>query len=86
MLILDEPSAGMSASETESMMAILERLKGRLTILLIEHDMNVVFKLADKITVLSNGKLIASDSPDLIRNYPEVQNAYLGNRNNEFGT
>jgi len=78
MLLLDEPMAGMGQEESQAMIDILQRLKKELTILLIEHDMDVVFALADKITVLVYGKGIATDSPEVIRNIPEVQAAYLG--------
>ena len=57
---------------------ILKKLKTKITIILVEHDMDVVFSLADKITVLVYGKIIATDRPDIIRNIPEVQAAYLG--------
>ena len=78
LLLLDEPMAGMGPKESSEMVEILKELKGKLTILLIEHDMDVVFTLADKITVLVNGRVIATDSPDAIRNNPEVKAAYLG--------
>ena len=78
MLLLDEPMAGMGPEESNTMVKILLGLKRKLTILLIEHDMDVVFTLADMITVLVYGRGIATDSPDAIRNNPEVQAAYLG--------
>ena len=78
MLLLDEPMAGMGPEESNAMVKILLGLKRKLTILLIEHDMDVVFTLADMITVLVYGRGIATDSPDAIRNNPEVQAAYLG--------
>jgi len=77
-LLLDEPMAGMSASESVNVIALLQRLKGRYTIILVEHDMNAVFALADRISVLVYGKIIASGSADEIRNHPEVRRAYLG--------
>ena len=80
-LLLDEPMAGMGAEESKSMVEILQKLKNKLTILLVEHDMNVVFALADKITVIVYGKVIATDSPNQIRNNPKVQAAYLGEVN-----
>ena len=78
LLLLDEPMAGMGQKESLAMVEIIQELKGKLTILLIEHDMDVVFTLADKITVLLNGRCIATDSPESIRNNPEVKKAYLG--------
>ena len=78
MLLLDEPMAGMGPEEAKAMVAILQGLKRKLTILLIEHDMDVVFTLADQITVLVYGRGIATDAPEAIRNHPEVQAAYLG--------
>ena len=78
MLLLDEPMAGMGPEEAKAMVGILQGLKRKLTILLIEHDMDVVFTLADQITVLVYGRGIATDAPEAIRNHPEVQAAYLG--------
>ena len=78
MLLLDEPMAGMGPEEAKAMVEILQGLKRKLTILLIEHDMDVVFTLADQITVLVYGRGIATDAPEAIRNHPEVQAAYLG--------
>ena len=77
-LLLDEPLAGMGAEETERMLALLESLKTTHAILLIEHDMDAVFRVADSITVLVNGSVIASGSPDFVRNNAEVRMAYLG--------
>ena len=81
LLLLDEPMAGMGQKESLAMVGIIRELKGKLTILLIEHDMDVVFTLADKITVLLNGRCIATDSPESIRKNPEVKKAYLGEDN-----
>ena len=78
LLLLDEPMAGMGPKESSEMVEILQELKGKLTILLVEHDMDVVFTLADRITVLVNGRVIATDIPDAIRKNPEVKAAYLG--------
>jgi len=78
MLLLDEPMAGMGPEESKAMVEILQGLKRKLTILLVEHDMDVVFSLADKITVLVYGKGIATDTPEAIRQNPEVRTAYLG--------
>jgi branched-chain amino acid transport system ATP-binding protein len=77
-LLLDEPLAGMGAEETERMLALLQALKPTHAILLIEHDMDAVFRVADRITVMVNGRAIASDLPEAIRAHPEVQRAYLG--------
>ena len=81
LLLLDEPMAGMGQKESLAMVEIIRELKGKLTILLIEHDMDVVFTLADKITVLLNGRCIATDIPESIRKNPEVKKAYLGEDN-----
>lgn len=77
-LLLDEPLAGMGAEETERMLSLLENLKKGHAVLLVEHDMDAVFRIADRITVMVNGEVIASDLPDAIRTNPEVQHAYLG--------
>ncbi len=77
-LLLDEPMAGMSQEETARMVSILAPLKKSVPILLIEHDMDAVFALADRISVLVYGRIIASGSPDSIRKNPEVKAAYLG--------
>ncbi len=77
-LLLDEPLAGMGAEETERMLALLAELKAEHAILLVEHDMDAVFRVADRITVMVNGSVIASGTPDFVRNSPEVQTAYLG--------
>jgi branched-chain amino acid transport system ATP-binding protein len=78
LLLLDEPMAGMGKDESERMTQLLKRLKGEETILLIEHDMDVVFALADRITVLVYGRVIASGAPEAIRANAEVRAAYLG--------
>lgn len=77
-LLLDEPLAGMGAEETERMLALLEELKNGHAIMLVEHDMDAVFRIADEITVMVNGTRIANGTPDEIRNSKEVQDAYLG--------
>ena len=77
-LLLDEPLAGMGAEETDRMLALLAELKGGHAILLVEHDMDAVFRIADCITVMVNGSVIASGTPDYIRTSPEVRTAYLG--------
>ncbi|HKX43627.1 MAG TPA: ATP-binding cassette domain-containing protein, partial [Burkholderiaceae bacterium] len=77
-LLLDEPLAGMGAEETDRMLALLATLKVGHAVLLVEHDMDAVFRIADRITVMVNGEVIASDVPQRIRANPEVQTAYLG--------
>lgn len=78
MLLLDEPMAGMGNEEGAMMVDILNRLKGEMTILLVEHDMDAVFSLADQLSVLVNGHIIATDTVENIRNNDDVQKAYLG--------
>ena len=78
LLLLDEPMAGMGIEESQRMVAILKDLKGKKSILMIEHDMDVVFTLADRITVLVYGRAIASGTPEVIRADDEVRRAYLG--------
>jgi len=78
LLLLDEPMAGLGSEESQAMMALLARLKGHYTMLLIEHDMDAVFSLADRISVLVAGRIIASGSAEEIRAHPEVRSAYLG--------
>lgn len=77
-LLLDEPLAGMGAEETERMLGLLASLKADHAILLVEHDMDAVFRAADRVTVMVNGSVIASGTPDEVRNDPAVQTAYLG--------
>jgi branched-chain amino acid transport system ATP-binding protein len=78
MLLLDEPMAGLGPEESARMVAMLRGLKGEVTILLVEHDMEAVFALADRITVLVYGRAIASGAPDDIRANAAVRDAYLG--------
>ncbi len=77
-LLLDEPLAGMGAEETERMLGLLAELKQGHAILLVEHDMDAIFRIADCITVMVNGCVIATDTPDAVRSNPLVQAAYLG--------
>ena len=77
-LLLDEPLAGMGAEESERMLALLAGLREGHAILLVEHDMDAVFRIADRITVLVDGSVIASGAPAAVRDNREVQNAYLG--------
>ncbi len=78
MLLLDEPMAGLGPDESARMVAMLRRLKQRYTILLVEHDMEAVFALADRISVLVYGRVIATGAPDVIRANDQVREAYLG--------
>ena len=77
-LLLDEPTAGMSPAETEQITALIASLDRSLTLLIVEHDMDVVFRLADRITVLHEGRPIASGTPDEIRSDTQVHDVYLG--------
>ena len=85
MLLLDEPMAGMGPDESARMVRTLRELKQELTILLIEHDMEAVFALADRITVLVYGRVIASGAPAAIRANEEVRQAYLGEQEATHG-
>jgi branched-chain amino acid transport system ATP-binding protein len=78
MLLLDEPMAGLGPEESARMVAMLRELKKELTILLVEHDMEAVFALADRITVLVYGRVIATGKPEEIRSNAQVRDAYLG--------
>jgi len=78
LLLLDEPMAGMGPDESEAMVELLLGLRGEITMLLVEHDMNAVFRLADRISVLVYGRVIATGSPTAIRSDAEVCRAYLG--------
>jgi branched-chain amino acid transport system ATP-binding protein len=78
LLLLDEPMAGMGPDESQRMIRLLGGLKRRHAILLIEHDMDAVFALADRISVMLYGRLIATGAPAEIRVNPEVRQAYLG--------
>ena len=79
LLLLDEPTAGMSRHDTNTTIDLLQKIKARgMTKVIIEHDMHVVFSLADRISVLSGGKIIAEGLPDEVRGSEKVQEAYLG--------
>jgi len=79
LLLLDEPTAGMSRHDTNATIDLLKKIKERgMTKVIIEHDMHVVFSLADRITVLAQGMIIADGKPDEVRGNPVVQEAYLG--------
>jgi branched-chain amino acid transport system ATP-binding protein len=77
-ILLDEPTAGMSKSETKRFIQLIREVTAGKTLLTVEHDMGVVFGLADKIAVLVYGEVIAFDVPDAVRANPRVQEAYLG--------
>ena len=78
LMLLDEPMAGLGTQESQQMVGLLKGLKGRHSILLIEHDMDAVFALADRISVLVYGHIIATGTPSEIRDNEAVQHAYLG--------
>jgi branched-chain amino acid transport system ATP-binding protein len=78
LVLLDEPMAGMGPEESQHMIALIARIRAQVTVLLVEHDMDAVFRLADRISVMVNGRLIATGAPHEIRNHPEVRKAYLG--------
>ncbi|MGB4248052.1 MAG: ABC transporter ATP-binding protein [Pseudohongiellaceae bacterium] len=78
MILLDEPVAGMSHSEAKNAVALIRKVTAGKTLVMVEHDMNIVFDVADRITVLVYGEVIASDVPEKIRGNPRVQEAYLG--------
>jgi branched-chain amino acid transport system ATP-binding protein len=80
LLLLDEPMAGLGVTESQRMVALLKELRKEVTIVLVEHDMEAVFALADRITVLVYGRVIACGKPDEIRNNEEVKRAYLGDQ------
>ncbi len=78
LVLLDEPMAGMGPEESERMIPLIQALKATVSVLLVEHDMNAVFRLADRISVLVNGRIIATGAPEAIRANDEVKRAYLG--------
>ena len=78
LLLLDEPMAGMGPEESQRMIALIGRVRARATMLLVEHDMDAVFRLADRITVLVNGRVLATGAPEGIRADTQVRRAYLG--------
>jgi branched-chain amino acid transport system ATP-binding protein len=77
-LLLDEPTAGMSPAETTAMVRLVSALPAELTLLIIEHDMDVVFALADRITVLHYGEVLADGEPEAVRGNPRVAEVYMG--------
>ena len=78
LVLLDEPMAGMGPQDSRAMIALIERIRASVTVLLVEHDMDAVFRLADRISVLLNGRVIATGAPATIRADPDVRKAYLG--------
>jgi branched-chain amino acid transport system ATP-binding protein len=78
LVLLDEPMAGMGPEESQRMIALIERIREHAAVLLVEHDMDAVFRLADRISVLVNGRVIASGEPQAIKADDEVRRAYLG--------
>jgi branched-chain amino acid transport system ATP-binding protein len=78
LVLLDEPLAGMGPEEAQRMIALIDRIRSRVTVLLVEHDMDAVFRLADRISVLVNGRLMASGTPETIKADEQVRKAYLG--------
>ena len=82
-LLLDEPLAGVGGEDADTFVENLQKLKGRFTMVLIEHDMDAVFALADRVSVLVYGRIIATGAPEDVRNDPEVRAAYLGEEEGE---
>jgi branched-chain amino acid transport system ATP-binding protein len=78
LVLLDEPMAGMGPEESKRMIALIARIRRQVTVLLVEHDMDAVFQLADRISVLMDGRVIATGKPEAIRSNAEVRKAYLG--------
>lgn len=83
MLLLDEPMAGMGKTESIRITQLLEQLRGQVTMLLVEHDMDVVFQLADRISVLVQGHVVATGTPEDIAKNPQVRAAYLGGEDHD---
>jgi branched-chain amino acid transport system ATP-binding protein len=78
LVLLDEPMAGMGPEESRRMIELIGRIRASVTVLLVEHDMDAVFRLADRVSVLVNGRVLATGRPAEIRSDPEVRRAYLG--------
>jgi branched-chain amino acid transport system ATP-binding protein len=78
LVLLDEPTAGMGPEESQTMISLIERIRAQVAVLLVEHDMDAVFRLADRISVLVSGRVIATGAPEAIRAHAEVRKAYLG--------
>ena len=79
LVLLDEPLAGMGLQESEAMSNLIDSLRGEVAVLLIEHDVDAVFRLADRVSVLVSGHVVASGKPEDVRRDPAVADAYLGN-------
>jgi branched-chain amino acid transport system ATP-binding protein len=77
-LLLDEPMAGMSREETDYTVGLIRELSQGRTLMIVEHDMDVVFSLSDRVSVLVYGQIVATDTPEQVRNNAQVQEAYLG--------
>jgi branched-chain amino acid transport system ATP-binding protein len=82
-VLLDEPTAGMSSEETREAVKLIERVTEGKTLVIVEHDMEVVFRLADRVSVIYYGRVLASGPPDEIRQDPKVKDAYLGDEKKE---
>jgi len=80
LIMLDEPTAGLSVSLTRNTIELIKKITKGKTLVMVEHDMDVVFNLADRITVLNDGRILATGSPDEIRQNKDVKNAYLGRK------
>ncbi len=80
LVLFDEPTAGMSGAETQRFSELVEQLPAAITVVVVEHDLDVVFRLADRVTVLAAGRVIADGEPETVRADPVVQEAYLGGR------
>ena len=80
LLLLDEPTQGLAPEATKQMTELVQRLRGRYTILLIEHKMRIVMSISDRISVMAFGEIIAEGTPDEVRDNRDVQRAYLGTR------
>jgi branched-chain amino acid transport system ATP-binding protein len=78
LVLLDEPMAGMGPQESQAMISLIQKVRERVTVLLVEHDMDAVFRLANRISVLVNGRVLATGAPAQIRADPAVRKAYLG--------
>jgi branched-chain amino acid transport system ATP-binding protein len=80
LVMLDEPTAGLNSEESSSTVELIRQVTGGKTLVMIEHDMNVVFNLADRITVLSNGRVLATGVPSEVRENEQVKRVYLGRK------